>query len=84
MKPNMYKHLPATIPDFALRPQFVRGLPWEKNEETGKAKVPAYTTKPFHFTTKIKDYEQMKVCLGLFERTYAQDTISVWRWDVHH
>ena len=66
-KPNKYKYLPTTAPEIALMTDFVKGLPWLK--EDGRGLVNAWERKPWHVMTKSEDYEDMKQCFGLLERT---------------
>ena len=67
-RPKKYAHLP-NVPPFAMLTEFIRGLPWQKEEESDKAKIPPYMRKPIHLMTRTADYDNMKAILGLFDRT---------------
>ena len=64
-KPTKYAYLPKEVPPFALQQDFIKGLPFKKEEESDKAKIPPFMRKPIHFMTKIEDYDDMKVILDL-------------------
>jgi hypothetical protein len=68
-KPTKYSYLPREVPPFALQQDFIKGLPFVKNEESDKTKITPYMRKPIHFMTKIEDYDDMKDILDLCERT---------------
>jgi hypothetical protein len=68
-KPTKYSYLPEKVPPFAMQQEFIKGLPFVKDEESDKIKITPYMRKPIHFVTKIDDYDDMKVILDLCERT---------------
>jgi hypothetical protein len=57
------------VPPFAMLTEFIKGLPWQKEEETDKTKIAPYMRKPIQLMTKTKDYEDMKTILSLFDCT---------------
>ena len=67
-RPKKYAHLP-NVPPFAMLTEFIKGLPWQKVEESDKTKIAPYMRKPIHLMTRTADYEGMKTILGLFDRT---------------
>jgi hypothetical protein len=68
-KPEKYKNIPDSLPSFALKSDFLHGLPWMKDEAADKEKIKPYMKKPLHIVTLIDDYEIWKEILGLVERT---------------